>query len=235
MKEAYVYKDNKIIAADLVENAGTEVQYDYQDNIEEIMKTENILEYLETEKVELTKKINNLNKRIKKNNKSLSHYLAIWVYYSFMSIGLGTFIGIISNIWIVTWILPLLITIIYSIFIIFTVINTNISIRHQKCHQLELEKIEEKIKENETLLETLRIDKRVSETKINEIKNKFNYVKYKEKLNKLKKYLETYRLIGKNIELYNKYYKKGILEEKLNNSLAEEQIKLIKKYIECNK
>ena len=71
--------------------------------------------------------------------------------------------------------------------------------------------------------------------KAKEVSKKFNYVEYKEKLEELKKLLETYRLIGKNIELYNKYYKKGILEEKLQRTLEEEQIKLIIKYVERNK
>lgn len=142
MKEAYIYKDNKIIAADFIENEGTEIHYDYQNNIEEIMKIENILEYLETAKKALIKKLNNLDKRIEKNNNLISHYLAVWVYYSIVSTGLGTFIGLISNIWIVTWFLPLLLSIIYSIFTINTEIYTNILIRQQKGYKLELEKVD---------------------------------------------------------------------------------------------
>ena len=39
MKEAFICKNNKVRVADIKEDKCVEVKYDYQDNIEEILKT----------------------------------------------------------------------------------------------------------------------------------------------------------------------------------------------------
>ena len=231
MKEAYIYKNNKIIAADIVENKGTEVHYEYQDNIEEILKTENLLEFLNIEKERISKELLDIDKNIDYNENLKPTIIASWLYYSLLSAGFGTIIGLFTNIWLVVWILPLIISLICASTGIYSEIKTDILNKNQKGLKLELQKINEQLNKNNTYLEKLKKDKRVSIEKAKEVSKKFNYVAYKEKLEELKKLLETYRLIGKNIELYKKYYKKGILEEKLQRTLEEEQIKLIKTYV----
>ncbi len=235
MKEAYIYKDNKVTVADITENECVEVKYNYQDNIEEILKTENILEYLSSEKEKINETLDSIDKQIKTNEKTFPIIIASWFYYGFLSVGFGAIIGLFTNIWIVVWALPLLISIICTITAFYNEISTNILLNQQKGFKLVLQKIHEQLNKNKTYLEKLKKDKKTTQERLNEISKKFNYIDYKSKLEELKKYLETYKMIGENIELYKKYYKKGILEEKLSYKLEEEQIKLIKKYINQNK
>lgn len=235
MKEAYIYKDEQIIVADIKEDKCVEVKYGYQDNIEEILKTENILEFLNIEKERISKELLDIDKKRNNTENLTPTIIASWIYYSLLSVGFGTIIGLFTNIWLIVWLLPLIISLICTSSAIYNEINISILNKKQKGFKLELQKIHEQLNKNKTYLEKLKKDKRISLEKANKVSKKFNYVDYKEKLEELKKYLETYKLIGKNIEIYKKYYKKGILNERLNKILENDQIELIKKYIKKDK
>ena len=231
MKEAYIYKEDQIIAADIKEDKCKEVRYNYQDNIEKILRTENIIEYLSQEKEKINNELKNITKHIKIIENQMPTILASWLYYSILSVGFGTIMGLFTNIWMVMLAMPLLITIICTTTVICNEIHSNILSRKERGYKLELQKVNEQLDKNTTHLKKLKKNKKTTTEKMNEISRKFNHVEYKEKLEELKKLLETYRLIGKNIELYKKYYKKGILEEKLKDKFEDNQIKLIKKYL----
>lgn len=235
MKEAYIYKDEQIIVADIKEDKCVEVKYGYQDNIEEVLKTENILEFLNIEKERISKELLDIDKKRTNTENLTPTIIASWIYYSLLSVGFGTIIGLFTNIWLIVWLLLLIISLICASSAIYNEINISILNKKQKGYKLELQKIHEQLNKNKTYLEKLKNDKRISLEKTNKVSKKFNYVEYKEKLEELKKYLETYKLIGKNIELYKKYYKKGILNERLNKILENDQIELIKKYIKKDK
>ena len=153
MKEAYIYKNNKIIAADIVENKGTEVHYEYQDNIEEILKTENLLEFLNIEKERISKELLDIDKNIDYNENLMPTIIASWLYYSLLSAGFGTIIGLFTNIWLVVWILPLIISLICASTGIYSEIKTDILNKNQKGLKLELQKINERLNKNNTYLE----------------------------------------------------------------------------------
>ena len=235
MKEAYIYKNDKVVVADIKENKCIEVKYSYQDNIENILKTENIIEYLDDIESEIKTEIQNIESKLKTIDNLIPSLIASWLYYSLLSMGFGTILGLFTNVWIIVWGMPLLISLICVITGVCNGVYYNILTRKKTGFKLELQKLNEELSKNKTYLEKLKKDKKATQEKIDEISKKFNYVEYKEKLSELKKLLETYRLIGKNLEVYKKYYKMGILEEKLNNKFEDSQVKLIKRYMEKNK
>lgn len=231
MKEAFIYKNDVIIAADLIGDEGFEVYYEYQDNIEEIMKEENILEFLEESKAKIKNNIREIEKKLEINNRLMFQYLYIGVIFGLFFVIFGILFGIFSDIWITAWALPLLVEITCSIFAVYTKINSRLLTKKLNGYKVELKEVEDKIKENKEYLEIVKKDKTVSDIKKEKIKKDVNYVRYKEQLNELKTYLEIYRKIGRNIEVYRKYYKNGVLDEKLETKYNDSQIKLIKKYL----
>ena len=66
MKDGYRYKDGKIIVSDynaINGNVRTEMEREYQDNIEKVLITENIIEYFEPLKNEVKEKLTDLENK----------------------------------------------------------------------------------------------------------------------------------------------------------------------------
>ena len=153
MKEAYIYKDEQIIVADIKEDKCVEVKYGYQDNIEEVLKTENILEFLNIEKERISKELLDIDKKRNNIENLTPTIIASWIYYSLLSVGFGTIIGLFTNIWLIVWLLPLIISLICASTGIYSEIKTDILNKNQKGLKLELQKINERLNKNNTYLE----------------------------------------------------------------------------------
>lgn len=225
MKEEYIYKNGKIKTIDY-NIIKKELTYDYQDNINEILKTENIIEFLKKDKEIIKRDINNIKKQIKNNKKNIESIKNIW---GFISILLTLFI--LKDI-----------TLFYTLFIINScifltpiLVFTDINRIHKKIlngNCTELEKIEKESKEYKEKLKELYENKTITETEIKKQENKVNYIKYKEELKDLKDCLRIYFCIGSNETKFKKYYDKNILDKKLNKEFNINERKLIKRYFD---
>lgn len=228
MKEKYIYKDGKINAVDY-NIIGIDISYEYQDNIGEILKTENIIEFLEKNKNVIKRDIRELCNSIKRNNKKMDLLEKILVINSIVS---ALFLVLNPIIFISFYVLTLGICLVYLS--VFSSIN-NKYIKIINGNRLELKELEKELVKNKKYLIKLYKNKAITEEKIKGIENKVNFVRYREYLKELRKYLKMHFYIGSNEKEFEKYYKDGSIDKKLEKEYDNDEIKLIKKYFDNKK
>lgn len=228
MKESYVYLNDKIVVTEEKENRINFKIYEYSDNIEDILVVENILESLNKEKIHINKLINEENNFI---HPKLNTLLKL--------VGFSTLIFCIF----VTIPFGIIETILVSFFIILSQIllkccvNSNDKYTKNKINgfKLELDKIIETEEKYKKLLNELNNNKTKSDIKNIEEMKKDKKIMYKQKLEEIKILLLMFREIGFNENLFEKYYKKGILDNKLNKTYTENEIQIVKQYFKDKK
>jgi len=240
-----IYLDGKVLVNDYSKNVENFVElkeYDYQDNLIEILGQENIVEKLENEKKELNNEINNNYKGIKANKSSqkslIPMSIAMIMFCSllgFISPSISLF-GI-KQAWLSMGIVG---------FISSAVINglTFISLkqslkflkRWKNGYELQLAELEKELEKNKEVLNQLRNNK----TKENEkeaMAKKTDDIHniHLEKYRKIRRSLMVYREIGENENQLLEYYNKDILNEKLNACYEPDEIEKIKTYFKNKK
>ena len=226
MKEKYNYAFGDVTVYDHIKG---EISYKYQDNIDEILKVENIIEYLLNSSCTLKAHTISLEKNIKKYNNILKSIDRLWNILSVINIFFIPISAIVS--------LIIFILLSSSLFLSHIIIGrtNNILEKSLNGHKLELEIINDELIKNREKLNLLYQDKAKTSEKQKEFVKKVNIVEYKEELEKLKEYLQRYFEIGKKLNKYENYHKKNTFDEKVGNDLNESEIKLVKRYLNNNK
>lgn len=236
MNKSYTYLDGKVI---VIDDNNHQVLKEYQDNIDEILKEENIVERMKNEIKFLNNKYDNL-KNIK-NKKFFPYFTPFMIgtvyLFSFIFFNLmGHSDKIVESIFGEMQMDTLMTNFIVCYMLIPTIGIDLLGFKNFKDKKKEfcateskLEFLNKQIKEEEKKLSILK------ENKSREKENKeFRNVAIsdKEKLQTLKYYLLMYEDLGKNFDKYSKYYEKGILEDKLKSKFYSDDISYAKDYIE---
>lgn len=234
MKENYIcIKDNVFI--DNVTNFGVNViKRPYQDNIEEILRTENIIEALENEnknyKESIKLKENSIKNRVKKNISIVIASVIIGLFISLISFFVNPFS--ITNI-----LLGILSTIGSFSLLSHTFINNlkRIKTIKKEIDGLNLATTVLEVKEEEAKNLLAKLEKNNTQNKTNYESNKIKKINYLDKLIEIKNLLGLYCSIGANEEEFKKYYKDGSLDFKLADDFSEQDRIEIKTYLKEKK
>jgi len=235
MKDGYRYIDGKLEITDYSDNGVRELEYrHYQDNIDEILITENTIEELYKMKDEKEKDIKKDKDYIYKCKEGI---LTIGAGILFFTFFLGGPLSIILHlVGINYWITFLCTFIIISLF----KYKFGISILKEeikkfgrviKGEELVLKTIKEELRKNKELLKELKNN--MTSTKEDEIKNDSSYrqLNYVEKLEELKKELDLYYCVGfyesEMIESYNN----GTLDTLEEKGFEKEEVKTLKRIL----
>lgn len=237
MNKSYTYLNGKVI---VIDDNDHQVLKEYQDNIDEVLKEENIVERMKNEIKFLNNKYDDL-KNIK-NKKFIPYctpfmigavYLFSFIFFNLM----GHSDKIVESIF---GEMPMD-TLVTNFIVCYMLIPTigldllgfkNFKDKKKKLSatQIKLEFLNKQIKEEEKYLESLK------ENKSRENENKqFRNVTIgddKAKLQALKNYLLMCEDLGNNFDKYSKYYEKGVLEDKLKRKFNSDDISNVKDYIE---
>ena len=234
MKDGYRYIDGKIEIADYSNNGMRELEYrHYQDNIEEILITENTIEELYKMKDEKEKYINET-------------YYLIYEYKDEIKACLKCIL--LSTI-VFGGLFSILINLLLSINNLITIIFSSIifSILLNKYHILPLkEKIKDLTKSingNKLVFETIKKEISKNKEKLKELKDNlirdkeseimndssYKQLNYVDKIKELKKEIELYYYIGAYGNEIIENCKNNTLEEK---GFKEEEIKVLKRILE---
>ncbi|MBR6689995.1 MAG: hypothetical protein IKL65_01530 [Bacilli bacterium] len=236
-----VYYDDKVMVTDYKKRITIE-EREYQDNIKEIITTENIIEELENEKDKLNnKKIENSQyiNSLEKNKKLLYSFLIIIPIFSILlgvlagtldpnlAMGPGLkawqFMGIAGTIMSTVTIAPIISTFKHGI--------KRMKKENNGC-DLELIELEKELESNKEFLAKLNADKtkKNQELALQRVHESI-YNIHKEKYNEIKKLLTLFYQIGANESELIRYYNEGTLEENLKNEYDVEEIEKIKTYL----
>lgn len=194
MIDGYKIRDGKVIVVnyDEADNV-TEEEREYRDNIEELLKAENIEEYLEKLEGEINKNINNCSYMIARQK----DMIATGIFLIIMFILLGCAISIGGSL------IPVVVSFLGSLvfFSLRNIIPAKREIKKLKKeisgYEVTLEEIEEQRKKNQRDLRRLRSDDR---RECDNIKNGYRQFDLVE-LEQMDKYLDLWRFIGENEEL----------------------------------
>lgn len=229
MKDSYkVLDDGNVEVIDYDDKAQKSIYiYEYQDNIEDVLKEENIKEYLEYKKERINNQIKSINVALNRNKRISKLWLIsvilleILFGYAFSLLKVGTFIGGLN----VLSFAPFIFGTIMSIPVLSsTFIGINKFKKENRGFEVELEELEKQLNLAKDKINTLLNDK----TKCNqEIKNNENDYKKisKDELNKIINYLRNYYVAGYYEKEFYNCYKNGILEKQLGDDFN---------YIECD-
>ncbi len=233
MNKGYTCINGKVIISD--EN-GNHKEYDYMNNINEILVKENVIENIED-------RIKALNKIIKDYDQKNSAYKILF----------GALIGALTSSTLVIWTLTgqnpftaSMDTVYGSIDLLKAtgMISTGVmpfaalfaADEHYK-YKISIKKKDGIISEIKFLYKELKIEKSNLRTlkKENTIRTslpeeKSEIVNDKQKLDELKEKSKLYFMLGYNNKKYNNYYNKNKLDEKLKNTFNEDEIKIAKDY-----
>lgn len=237
MKDGYRYIDGKIEITDYSDNGIRELEHrHYQDNIEEILITENTIEELQKRKDEKKKSI------VETKNKLLECkglIPALWFCIFAITLIFGGGISVILNLLLAinNWI-----TIICSFFIIRLIFNKTvisplkeeikILYRVINGEELTLEEIKEELSKNKELLKALKDN--MTRDKEDEIKNDTSYkqLNYVEKLEQLNEELDLCYCVGFYENEMIEKYKNNTLDELEEKGIEKKQIKTLKRILE---
>ena len=226
MKDYYTYKDGKIKVTEYKKGEKTIIDYKYQDNIEEILKTENIIEFLEKNKMILTNDINMFQNKIINNKKYRKKTILLLI----LSLTIISPLLLIEPIF---FIFPA--SLFMSIFGV-NILSYNRLIDYKnkviKGNELELKKTNKIIKEKKEYLKELYKDQKITVQNIINLKNKNKDISFKEELIEIRDYLRMHFFIGCNKEEYKNYYLNNNIDNKLDKQFNEKERNLIKKYFE---
>lgn len=241
-----IYLDGKVLVNDFKKDSKNPVElkeYEYQDNIKELIKEENIVEELENLKNELSNKI------IKRNN-TINHYssmkkmlLRIFVITAIIgSILLSGFafandsFNLISSILrgsVAGTSIPLFVC---GFLILSSYNEKRYASKEKTGFELQLEEIEKELVKNKEILNQLQNNK--SKENEQEAMNKKTdniHNIHLEEYRKIRHKLWIYRELGENEDKFLKYYKNGTLEENLDETYEPEEIEKIKTYFKSKK
>ena len=240
-----IYRDGKVLVIDYIKNNEPAIEieeYEYQDNITEVIKQENIIEELEILKKEIQNKIiersntTNYYSRMKKLLIKITIMLSIFCSIVF---GYTAFIGggrfnLINSILFGTIAGTALPSALCGYFISSSNRYSKKALKEKQGYELELEKLEKELTKNKNKLKEIR------DIKIKELQDDFKNKKYTDNIHleeyrKIRNQLMLYYEIGENENEFSNYYNKGILEEKLNKYYETDQIETIKTYFKGQK
>lgn len=237
MKDGYRYIDGKLEITDYSDNGVRELEYrHYQDNIDEILITENTIEELYKMKDEKEKNIEE-NKDYIYECKQLipSLWICILVLTFFFSAGFSVILNLLSlgiNYWITFLCTFAIISLFGNKFVLSELKQEKEDYeRVIKGEELVLKTIKEELRKNKELLKELKNN--MTSTKEDEIKNDSSYrqLNYVEKLEELKKELDLYYCVGfyesEMIESYNN----GTLDTLEEKGFKKEEVKTLKRIL----
>ena len=237
MNKGYILIDGKAMVSD--EN-GNYKEMDYKDNIDEILVEENVIEKM-NDKIE---KLENILKNKKERKRfipiSLIDLLLAYIAMSavvFALFGTNPFVSNIDTIFgsvkeFYVYLVAISVVAIpaFGIGFIKEYVDYKDDRAKYNALKIELDFLKSKIEKEKVKLETLRN----AETKSNNLKGvTSSKVDDKEALEESKRYFELYRDLGFNLDKFNKYYKRGVLEDKLSK-FDEEFATITKEYYEEN-
>lgn len=234
MKDGYRYVDGKLEITDYSDNGIRELEYrHYQDNIEEILITENTIEELQKRKEETKKDI---EENINEISERKGLIPVTWVCILAITLVFGGSISVILNLLLAinNW------STILCSFIIISIIFNKIVIsplkkeikeltRDFNGNKITLQAIKEELSKNKELLKVLKAN--MTRDREDEIKNDSSYrqLSYVEKLEQLNKELDLYYCVGFYENEMIENYKNDTLEE---NGFKEEEVKVLKRILE---
>lgn len=245
-----IYIDGKVLVNDFTKDSKNPVElkeYEYQDNIIEIIEQENIVEELENEKNKLNNIILN-NFTTINNHEYLKKFLTvIWIGMPLLSTFLGFILSFnpsvikpmfeIKQPWLFMGIVGTLITSIVVSLPFFTSKKYLKEAKNEnKGFKLQLEELEKELEKNKEILNQLRNNKS-KENQQQAIERKKDNIHniHLEKYRKIRRNLLLYREIGENENEFSQYYNNNILDEKLDDRYDAEEIEKIKTYFKSKK
>lgn len=238
MKGSYKVLENGKIKVRDYDNHGnlTEYEYDFQDNIEQILKEENVKEYLEKELIELEEKVFSNEYAIKRNkNINLTYGLsaiAVTIFFGILSYYLQIN-SMIGGSWkIITCGSTLIGLTMFTPLIWFSEkCNKKFSNVINGC-KIEIEEIKKQLEKTNNNIKKLQNNK--FNTKDQEIKYISGDIKVSstEQLKNLKNYLLNFYSLGLHENELSEYYQQGILDKVLKKEYDEDEIEIIKKHFE---
>ena len=230
MKESYIYSDGAILVDDYSKCHFGIQKREYQDTIEKILETENIIEGIENIKKNYKESIRLKKKEIKHNKKKNISIISI-------SIIIGIILTILNpfDITYKTALLSVLISSGSIIWVLSPTILSNLKNNKEiskeiKGLNLATEKANRMLIYNEELLEKLKSDKSKSNEDVAKKMKEYKKINYISKLQELKSLLSLYCTIGVNEKEFREYYEKCWLDSKLEKNFSESDIKTIKSY-----
>jgi len=233
MKDGYRYKDGRLEITDYSDNGIREVEYrHYQDNIDEILITENTIEELNKMKEEHNSIIEK-NKAYISQCKGLIPIMFLCMFFLTMLFGGGLSvilkISLEVNYWVT--IVSTFIALNFGGMYFSSLIKEEIK-KYKRVlagEELVLKTIKEELNRNKILLKDLKND--MTRNRVNEIENDFSYkqLDYVGKLEELKKELELYYFVGAYESEMIDSYKTDTLDEK---GFETEEIKILQRILE---
>lgn len=230
MNKEYTYKDGNIIIDN--EN-GKQKVIEYQDNIDEILVKENIIETME-DKIQTLEEECTLYK-----NDNLPTSLKVLLSGIFLTfclvfpMAVGNYIGVFSSLNFYSITAMVISGVIGVSFLGVEYLIDKLYTKEEKGRQNQLQILRQDIKKEKNELQKLKECKTKDKEKAQAVTN-ITIVNDTKEIDSLNSYLNAYYDLGYNDKKYSKYYKNGTLEEKLSSKYNEEEIDLVKNYIEEN-
>ena len=225
MIDGYKCRDGRVIVINYDnDNNVTEEEREYQDNIEELLKAENIEEYLDKLKDDYEKKIRESNKKYKSSAENISIMICSVIMFTLM---FGLSVSLANSSFI-----PLIATFLGSSFVVLLICIPSIrNIRKTKkdisgC-ELALEGINEEIQKNQRELRRLRNDTRVEKEDISSEYRQFDL----KPLEELDEYLKLWEYIGENEKFFVSRMEHGMIDKDWEDELDKSQIKALKRVL----
>lgn len=244
MKDGYKYKDGKIIVSNYDSDNGNlrqEIEREYQDNIEDVLITENVIEYFNNLKEDV--KIDLEDKNISILANKITMYIKVFIAIFISSASAGVLSAIIKVCLLLSGNLPMLsidiikllaiiicssITIpVYIKKVVKPAINSIKTLKKEvETLKLTIKEIEEEISRQEKLVENLNSDKRKDNKESLAYDSKCNWVTdyirldYVNKINELEENIKS--LVSVEEEKITQEQRGKVLTKKLNSQNTDE-------------
>lgn len=244
-----IYLGGKVLVNDYSKDNKTPAElkeYEYQDNIIEVLEQENIVEELENKKNELYNSIIENANSIKANKSSQKSLIALWIGFPLFTALLGLIIS--PNVTTATlfdikqlWLSMGIVGAFSATFInSFAFLGLKQSLKHlmrcKKGYELQLKETKKELEKNKEILNQLRNNKSKENEKEAMSKKTDNIHNiHLEKYRKIRRLLMVCREIGENESQLLEHYNNNTLDEKLNDSYEKEEIEKIKTYFKSKK
>lgn len=229
MKDNYKVLENEKIKVVGCDNHKNLTEYNFYDNLEQILKEVNVKKYLEKELKRLEEKAISSERAIKRGKK-------IELVFGLYAIASPIFFGLLSYFMQINWKLMTFATIgvgligIPPVILICEISNKSLFKVINGC-KIEIEEIKKELEKTKNNIKELQNNK--SNTKGQEIKN-IEYMKESsvKQLKALKEHLLTYYSLGFHEKELSKYYQQGKLDKALEKEFDEDEIGIIKNHFE---
>jgi len=244
-----IYLDGKVLVNDFRKDSKNPVElkeYEYQDNIKEILKQENIIELLETEKNNINNKILNNYTTINTHEHAISLLKIMWVTIPLFAAFLGFLLSFgntiqpifgITQHWLSLGIVGTVITsaVLSGPFVLLkSILKT--AIKDNSGYKLELKELEKELVKNKETLKQLQNNKsKENEQQSMNKKTEDIHNIHLDEYRKIRNDLLIYRQIGENMDKFSKYYIEDTLDKNLNEFYDSEEIEKIKTYFKSQK